>query len=1116
MSELFGVSMNLIMFVLLAILFVGLASVGLIALRNRVMFRLGVRNIPRRRAQTILIVVGLMLSTVIISAAFTTGDTVDRSVTSQVYRLLGSVDETIVAGQREEDEAFGDENDTALRDASFDSTAVAPLIARLRQSPDVDAVIPTYGGIAVAVNLEERLSSPLFTLIGLDAAAARNLPDLKALGSGRVGVGELGAGEIYLNRSAAEDLNLAAGDSVTLFTEATTTVFVVRAVIEDGRLAGSVGISTQREGGVAPLTVAQSFFGAEGKLTMIAVSNRGDARGGYFLSPTVEEQIDAALPPETELTVQPVKRLGVDLAEEFGNIFTTFFLAFGLFSIGAGVLLIFMIFVMLATERKSEMGMARAVGTKRMDLVQTFISEGMAYNVAAAMVGTAIGILVAVVIAKVMGSVFEAANLDISPHVTLRSLVVSYSLGVVLTFLTVTFASWRISLINIVRAIRDIPDPPQPVPQWGSRGVLATLRDLIFKPADRTGWRRRGVGGLAALLAVAGGDGASPLLIIAALLFAGVLFSHAWSQRSQPPLMRVGVFIGSLLVAPFSIGAAIFMTFQLGPLFLGAGAAILATFIAADSESAFVLLFGLSLAPLGLALILRSFGANERFTYTLLAVYLIYIWEFDVWDTGYGFGIISAIFGEADGDIEMFFISGVMVTLAATFLVVYNADLVLKPLTRGGRWLGALLPSIKMAVAYPLANKMRTGMTMAMFCLVIFALIVISSMNHNFTRLFLGDNALGGWDISVDENPSSPLGDLRTALSEAGSPAAASIAEIGLVETAIPRSASLCQTRPTHPCDTAAALAGGRSNFTPYDTRGVDAAFIAANQIGFQARAQGYASDAAVWQALAGDETLAVVDANALIGNGGFGSATFVAGIDNRDTTFDAFTVTALNPETGESRDVQVIGVVDLSASTTFYGLLVSQPLFDGLFDEPDARTYFLRTADGADNIAVARQIEASLLTTGAQAVSLRKELDDQSAAFSGFFYLMQGFMGLGLFVGVAAVGVIAFRTIVERRQQIGMLRSLGYTRSMIGVTFLIESAFIAFMGILSGVVFALILARQLITEQFANQGVNSFSVPWPQVLAISGLAFGAALLMTLIPARQAASIPIAEALRYE
>jgi putative ABC transport system permease protein len=128
----------------------------------------------------------------------------------------------------------------------------------------------------------------------------------------------------------------------------------------------------------------------------------------------------------------------------------------------------------------------------------------------------------------------------------------------------------------------------------------------------------------------------------------------------------------------------------------------------------------------------------------------------------------------------------------------------------------------------------------------------------------------------------------------------------------------------------------------------------------------------------------------------------------------------------------------------------------------------------------------------------------------------MQGFMGLGLFVGVAAVGVIAFRTVVERRQQIGMLRAIGYNKKMIGLTFMFESAFIALMGVVSGIVFALILARQLVTEEFANQGVTTFSIPWTQVLVIGGLAFFFALLMTMIPARQAASIPIAEALRYE
>ena len=40
--------------------------------------------------------------------------------------------------------------------------------------------------------------------------------------------------------------------------------------------------------------------------------------------------------------------------------------------------------------------------------------------------------------------------------------------------------------------------------------------------------------------------------------------------------------------------------------------------------------------------------------------------------------------------------------------------------------------------------------------------------------------------------------------------------------------------------------------------------------------------------------------------------------------------------------------------------------------------------------------------------------------------------------------------------------------------------------------------------------------MPWLQLFIVTGGAFGAALLMTVIPARQAAAGAIAEALRYE
>src|SRR6478672_5567481 len=99
MTNMFGVPMNSIMYVLVFLLVVSVSTLVFIYFRNRVLFRLGVRNIPRRRAQTTLIVLGLMLSTLIISAALGTGDTLDYSLTKDVYENYGNVDTLLVQSQ---------------------------------------------------------------------------------------------------------------------------------------------------------------------------------------------------------------------------------------------------------------------------------------------------------------------------------------------------------------------------------------------------------------------------------------------------------------------------------------------------------------------------------------------------------------------------------------------------------------------------------------------------------------------------------------------------------------------------------------------------------------------------------------------------------------------------------------------------------------------------------------------------------------------------------------------------------------------------------------------------------------------------------------------------------
>ena len=95
MEEFFGVPMNYIAGTAIVLTLLIFALVGFIGIRNPVMFKMGLRNIPRRKAQTALIVLGLMLSTVIMTAAFGTGDTLNKSITAEFYTIGGEIDEII-------------------------------------------------------------------------------------------------------------------------------------------------------------------------------------------------------------------------------------------------------------------------------------------------------------------------------------------------------------------------------------------------------------------------------------------------------------------------------------------------------------------------------------------------------------------------------------------------------------------------------------------------------------------------------------------------------------------------------------------------------------------------------------------------------------------------------------------------------------------------------------------------------------------------------------------------------------------------------------------------------------------------------------------------------------
>ena len=101
---------------------------------------------------------------------------------------------------------------------------------------------------------------------------------------------------------------------------------------------------------------------------------------------------------------------------------------------------------------------------------------------------------------------------------------------------------------------------------------------------------------------------------------------------------------------------------------------------------------------------------------------------------------------------------------------------------------------------------------------------------------------------------------------------------------------------------------------------------------------------------------------------------------------------------------------------------------------------------------------------------------------------------------------------VVERRQETGALRALGFRKSMVLKSYLLELSFIALTGIVMGTAIGVALSYVLYLRFFEGQA--TFVIPWVRLLTLGGIAFLGAVLATASPAIRASRMPPAEALR--
>src|SRR5205823_13696448 len=185
----------------------------------------------------------------------------------------------------------------------------------------------------------------------------------------------------------------------------------------------------------------------------VAVSNRGDVLSGERLTSRVTAQIGRVL-GTGRVSIDGAKHGLLDAAVKTGKQFTQLFVGIGTFSVLAGILLLVNIFVMLAQERKTEMGMLRAVGMRRASLVGSFTLEGWLYALGASVLGAFAGLGGGRIMVAVSARLFRRGGIqeafDLHYHAAPRSLQAGFSTGFVISIITVLLTSTSVARLNVI------------------------------------------------------------------------------------------------------------------------------------------------------------------------------------------------------------------------------------------------------------------------------------------------------------------------------------------------------------------------------------------------------------------------------------------------------------------------------------------------------------------------------------------------------------------------------------------------------------------------------------------------------------------------------------------
>jgi len=953
---------------LLIIIAVVVGIVLIDAYRHRVLFKIGCRNIFRRKTNTLIVILGLMIATAIISSSFGVGDTMDNMVEGEIYKEWQETDVTIYNTTFE-----GDYKPITVK-------TYTDFKSDIESINNVGGVSGEIHASAPVKNMANDLSEPNTKIIGMNLTSESGFgPFYK---DGDEFEPSLSSGEVYIDKDLSDNLDAQKGDKIRLYpTSRRIKDYRVKNVIENKGRAAFGGSNKM----IMSLEESQSAFNLTNNINYIRVTSVGGVDEGTKHSQQIADDIEQIIkdnPEYSDLEVKGNKKQSLEDFKQNISAFSDMFIIFGSFAIVAGIILAINIFVMLGEERKSEMGMSRAIGMKRGHLRRVFSYEGLFYSLGSSLLGALAGVGLTYVIFFFMEDIFSIFGGDMSLlsyfGIETSSLILAFGAGFILTMVTIIFSVTRISKLNIVRAIREIPEPP--VSKKSKKILYASMAGLI-------------IGSL--------------------MTFAGMSIKQLWLPVT-----------------------------------------------------------GISLIIIGIGTVIRRW-VGDRIAYTGVGIFLLIWWMAPL-----------PFFEGYSSNLEMFILSGLFSVTAGVLVIMLNGSMITKGMEKMVGSAKGFKAVILSAVSHPMKERFRTGMTIFIFALIIFAItvmgMIVGIFDHNIDKMIAEES--GGYDIIGVGNVNSPIDNIEANITASQN---LSINDFEHIDSAY---------RGMVPTNKTVEGRNQRRSII-----GIDRNFIDNSTFGISDHLDEYNSEEEVWDAVMSNSSLVITQ------NQG---SQFTAPMGAGDQLGDTVT---LITESGPV-EKKIIGFMDQSVIN---GLFMSKRTTENEFNITSNTLFFLDTKDGVDADEVGQELKKEFVENGFQPIVIGTIIKQSLNAQFMFFDLFSGYMGLGLIVGIAGLGIISLRAVHERRLEIGMMRAIGFKRRMISYAFLIENSFITLTGIILGTVLGIGIGWVLWEDGFKPMGWE-FAIPWSRIVIIALLAYFTMLLTAIPSARKASKVAPAEALRFD